>query len=448
MLPGRSGRADSELGAGEGKVKQRDVAAKSIRPSWALALLLGINLFNYIDRQILAAVEPMIRDTFFAPGDPQAQARTGLLATAFLISYMLLAPVFGWLADRMSRWTLVGISVILWSLASGASGLAAGFGILLMTRLFVGVGEAGYGPSAPTLIADLFPVERRGRMLSIFYLAIPVGSALGYVIGGKIAAVYGWRAAFYAVVPPGLLLGGLALFVRDSRPARAASSGRRFDAAVIRRLFSIRSYAINTAAMTAMTFAIGGMSFWIPGYIYNRLNEGKGPDPELLAHVNFKFGIIVVIAGLTATLAGGWISDKLRPRFPGAYFLTSGIAMLIAFPFTIAFLKAPFPLAWYFIFGAVFFIFLNTGPANAALANVTPPQIRGTAFALNILAIHLLGDAISPPLIGWIAGYSSMNSGFLAVSGMVLVSGIFWLIGARYLGKDTDAVTEAEEATL
>src|SRR4051794_19417813 len=140
----------------------------------ALVLLLAINLFNYIDRFVLAAVEPKIARTFFGESsDAETLAKTGSLATAFIITYMLTAPVFGWLADRASRWLLVGLSVPVWSFATGASGLAHTFTALLITRCFVGIGEAGYGPAAPTLISDMYPVARRGAVLSWFYMAIP-----------------------------------------------------------------------------------------------------------------------------------------------------------------------------------------------------------------------------------------------------------------------------------
>src|SRR5216110_1433060 len=172
----------------------------------ALFLLLAINLFNYIDRQILAALEPDIRATFFATGDVNAMTKTGLLGDAFFVTYMISAPILGLLADRFSRWIIVGSAVILWSLASGGSGLAATFAILFATRICVGIGEGGYGPAAPTILSDLFPIEKRGRVMAIFYAAIPVGSALGYVIGGLIGAHLGWRWAFYLVTPPGLLL--------------------------------------------------------------------------------------------------------------------------------------------------------------------------------------------------------------------------------------------------
>src|SRR5947199_423622 len=196
----------------------------------ALFLLLAINLFNYIDRQVLAALEPDIRASFFAVSDVNAITKTGLLGDAFFVTYMISAPILGLLADRISRWLIVGSAVILWSLASGGSGLAATFTILFATRICVGIGEGGYGPAAPTIISDLFPIQTRGRMMAVFYTAIPVGSALGYVIGGLIGAHLGWRWAFYLVAPPGLLLGLLCFFQRDPRLAGhhlALSSPRR-----------------------------------------------------------------------------------------------------------------------------------------------------------------------------------------------------------------------------
>jgi MFS transporter, Spinster family, sphingosine-1-phosphate transporter len=426
------------------------ISKPSPRPALALALLLAINLFNYIDRQVLAAVERPIREAFFAPDDPNAKAMTGWLATAFLLTYMTAAPIFGRLADKWSRWALVGFSVALWSLASGGSGLAASFGVLLVTRMLVGIGEAGYGPAAPTIIADLYPVEKRARMLSFFYLAIPVGSALGYVLGGLVNAHYGWRAAFYAVVPPGLVLAALCLFMRDPRgkviaaplpgPQPGFRERMRSALADYRALFRIRSYVLNTAGMTAMTFAIGGIAFWMPTYIVEDRSGDFPPNPHLHGEVTTFFGAITVVAGLLATLAGGWAGDRVRKRFPSSYFLVSGVAILFAFPATIAMLYVPFPGAWVLVFIAVFFLFFNTGPTNAALANVSPSRVRASAFALNIFIIHALGDAISPPLIGWIAGRWNMNVAFLLVSVMMLVASVCWLWGTRYLARDTAAV--------
>ncbi|HJW38887.1 MAG TPA: MFS transporter [Candidatus Udaeobacter sp.] len=403
----------------------------------ALFLLLAINLFNYIDRQILAALEPDIRASFFPAGDVNAMTKTGLLADAFFVTYMISAPVLGLLADRFSRWIIVGSAVILWSLASGASGLAATFAILFATRICVGIGEGGYGPAAPTILADLFPIETRGRMMAIFYAAIPVGSALGYVIGGLVGAHFGWRWAFYLVTPPGLLLGLLCFWQRDPRVAAhhpEQESPRRSITDYL-RLFRTRSYLINCVAQTLMTFVTGGLGFWAAAYLRYR---NQSPDVGMTI-----FGLITVVAGLVSTLLGGVIADKLRSRFAGSYFWVSGIGMLIACPFFIATLYIPFPAAWITMFLAIFFLFVNTGPSNTALANVSLPSVRATAFAVNIFFVHALGDVQAFWLLGYIGGHANMHMAFLFVSGIIFLSGLAWLIGVKYLPADTAAVETA-----
>jgi MFS family permease len=400
----------------------------------ALFLLLAINLFNYIDRQVLAALEPDIRASFFAADDLNAMTKTGLLGDAFFVTYMISAPILGLLADRFSRWIIIGSAVILWSLASGGSGLAATFGILFATRVCVGIGEGGYGPAAPTILSDLFPIETRGRVMAIFCAAIPVGSALGYVIGGLIGAQLGWRWAFYLVAPPGLLLGLLCFWQRDPRVAadhlvQKVSRRRLRD---YLNLFRTRSYLINCVAQTLMTFVTGGLGFWAPAYLRFR---NQSPDVGMTI-----FGLITVVAGLVSTLLGGVVADKLRPRFAGSYFWVSGIGMLIACPFFIATLYIPFPAAWITMFIAIFFLFLNTGPSNTALANVSLPAVRATAFAANIFVIHAFGDVQAFWLLGYIGGHTNMHMAFLFVSGIILLSGVAWLIGVKYLPADTAAV--------
>ncbi len=419
----------------------------------ALILLLIINLFNYIDRQVLAAVEPEIRRALL-PGDTNAEAKTGWLSSAFLISYMVLAPLFGWMAERYRRWQIVAWAVAAWSLASGLSGLASTFLLLLLTRCLVGVGEAAYGPVAPTVISDLYPVKVRGKVLAWFYLAIPVGSALGYALGGQVTESdwllrlgvephERWRWAFYLVVPPGLLLGLWAWLMREpprgladavvepspgQRPRRSLWSDYRI-------LLRTPSYVLNTAGMTAMTFALGGLAFWMAEYLkVHEVKDFAGISPKTF------FGVLLAVAGLTATLAGGIAGDRLRARFPGSYFLVSGVAMLAGFVLVVVFLHVNFPAAWFVIFLAVFCLFFNTGPTNTILANVTHPSIRATGFAVNIFVIHLLGDVISPPIIGTIEVFrrDKLYTGFLAVSAMILVSGLFWLWGSRYLQRDTE----------
>jgi MFS family permease len=398
----------------------------------ALVLLLGINLFNYIDRQILAAVEPEIRAAFFSVTDVNAMAKTGALGMVFLITYMLTAPALGWLADRFSRWAIIGTCVIFWSLATGASGLAATFTILVLTRVLVGVGEGGYGPTSPTILADLYPLAQRARIMAFFCAAIPVGSALGYVLGGWISPHFGWRWAFYVVTIPGLLLGALCFSQRDPRGLGSGQKVRqRANREDYKRLIRTRSYGFNMIAQTAMTFAVGGIGFWIAEYLISR---GQPPQARII------FGGIIVLAGLVSTLFGGALADRLRPRYPGSDFLVSGIGMILACPLFVAMLFTPFPFAWGLMFAAVFLLFLNTGPSNAALANVSFPNMRERAFALNILIIHLFGDVAAYPTIGYIGGHANMTIAFLVVSIVILASGVFWLVGMKYLAADTAVV--------
>jgi MFS family permease len=356
--------------------------------------------------------------------------------------------VFAKLAERRSRWLLIGIGVVLWSLASGASGLAATFLVLLLTRCFVGIGEAAYGPVAPTVIADFYPVQMRGRVLAWFFMAIPVGSALGFVLGEAVAksnlGAWGashlgvqaesWRWAFYLVVIPGLVLGLWAFFMREAPRGRADLPAATVSAPVHWRdylvLLRTPSYVLCTLGMAAMTFAIGGIAFWMPYYLESR--PGAPDKPTAI------FGAIIALSGLTATLLGGMAGDRLRARFPGSYFLVSGIAMLTGFPIFLAVLHTPFPWVWVLIFLTCFCLFFNTGPTNTILANVTHPSIRAAGYALNIFVIHLFGDAASPVIIGLLNGYfGDMNKSFLVVGLTFLVAGVLWLCGVRFLERDT-----------
>ena len=293
-----------------------DLSGPLVGARSTLILLICINLFNYIDRQVLAAVEPDIRRDLLLsndPNDPNAKAKMGLLSTAFLITYMTLSPVFGILAERFSRWWIIGIGVTLWSIASGASGLAhrmfglSAFAILLITRCFVGVGEAAYGPVAPTLLSDFYPPRMRGRILAAFNVALPVGGAMGYAIGGQIASIdpahQSWRWAFYAVVIPGLILGVVAFMRSEPKPGSADVGGpvtRRAKWADYLTILKTPSYLLNTTGMTAMTFAIGGIAWWMPDYLQTR---GVAPVHGIEARTIF--GGVVVLGGLFATIGGG-----------------------------------------------------------------------------------------------------------------------------------------------
>ena len=489
----------------------------------ALVLLLVINLFNYIDRYVLAAVLPLIAldAAMLDPGDPYLQTKLGLLGTAFMVAYLALSPLFAWLASWMNRWALVGGGVLLWSLASGSSGLAPGYTILFLTRCLVGVGEAAYGPVAPSMLSDLYPVRVRGKVMAFFYMAIPVGSALGFVIGGMVAGWFGWRAAFL-VTYSGAFLGLLCFAMREAPRPPLDPNDRASYLRVLKSLLRNRSFVCCCLGMTATTFILGGVAVWVPAYFFQResrflLDESalaalKAPIPDEamttasvaplpdtvvvklvgltgttpLAYHEFRarlterltnaereqygariydramtadslgnqtvttiFGGIVVISGFFATLLGGLFGDWLRNRgVRGAYFHAAGWTTLAAWPFFVGMLYTPLPGGWVLLFVAVFLLFFNTGPANTVLANVTRSRIRATAFAINILVIHLLGDAISPPIIGFLADLSDLHTGFFVASVFILIGGGFWVYGARYLDEDTRIAEQADIAGL
>jgi MFS family permease len=169
---------------------------------------------------------------------------------------------------------------------------------------------------------------------------------------------------------------------------------------------------------------------------------------EMLNDVNTTFGVIVVVAGILSTFAGGWLADKLRTRWSGSYFLISGAAIALAFPCTLLMISLPFPYAWVAVFGAVFFLFFNTGPANTALANVTSSRMRATAFALNIFFIHALGDAISPPLVGYVKRVTNWETAFTLVSLMMVLASVLWFMAAKYLAADSSAAEASDAAAV
>lgn len=402
-----------------------------------LLFLFGINLLNYIDRQIVFAVFPPLKAELAL-----SDAQLGLLASAFMWVYLLTAPLFGLLADRFSRPRLMGIGVGLWSLATAASGSVASYGQLLLGRAAVGLGEASYGSIAPALLSDAFPPARRGFALALFSMAIPAGSALGYLLGGLLGRSFGWRAAFFLVGIPGLCLawwvGRTADPARDGEGKGGGPRRRAPRAAEYRRLLATPSYLLNCLAMTAMTFAVGGLAAWVPTY----LTRVRG---MALDQANLVFGLLTLASGIGGTALGGWLGDRLLPRVPTAYFLVSGVGLLLGAPAAAAvILLRDLPSALVAVFVAELLIFLNTGPLNAVIAGVSPAGVRATAYAGNIFVIHALGDAISPAILGAASDRVGLAAAFWIAPGVLVAAGLFCLWGMRYLAGDM-ARARAEE---
>jgi len=389
---------------------------------YALTVVTLLNFLNYIDRYILAAVLPRVQSEL---GLTSAQA--GLLAPAFLVAYFITSPIFGVLGDRFSRTRLMALGVAAWSLATAATGMMRSFGQMITARSFVGIGEAAYGTISPALLADYFPEAKRGRTFAIFYVAIPVGAAVGYLLGGLIEPALGWRAAFYVVGLPGVLLALLALTVAD--PPRGAmeksvSAVSEPLAATLRGFVRNRAYTGTVLGYTAYTFGLGGLAFWMPSY----LERARGVD---LTRANLLVAAVTVVAGLGGTFIGGYLGDFLSARMKHGQLWLCGLSSLAAIiPTWLALTVSSSPAYVIALFVAEFLLFLSTGPVNVVIVSVVAVGARAMAMAVSIFMIHVLGDAISPPIIGALADRTSLDRAVLIVPGSVALSAAIWMATA------------------
>jgi MFS family permease len=407
-------------------------------PSFSLAVLSFINLFSYLDRYIVSALTESLKHSDLGLSD----ANLGSLMSGFLVVYTLTAPIFGALGDRRSRPRLIAFGVACWSFATALSGFAGSYLALFVARASVGVGEAAYVTIAPTLLSDYFPLNRRGRVMAIFFCAIPVGSALGYVVGGLVDKHFGWRAAFFVAGVPGLLLAALCLMLRDpprgSQDAGAAQAGaahpvtasppgsvHRETWAAYGHLVRNKAYALTIAGYAAYTFALGGLAFWMPAFL-----ERVRGVPRSEATVSF--GAIVVITGLIGTFVGGWIGDYCAKYSRQAYLWLSAVATFIAAPCVwMALTTENHSLYLTWMVAAQLLLFLSTGPINAAIINLVAATERASAIALGVFAIHVLGDVPSPFIIGALSDASSLAQAVKIVPVAVLIGGCVWISAAR-----------------
>ncbi len=388
---------------------------KKLYPRAALVVLTALNLLNYIDRSVLFAVQPLVQGEFHI-----SKTQVGYLTSAFLLFYMIAAPFTGPLADRYSRKLIIIFGAVFWSGLTLLTAVTHTYTELLIRHTLVGIGEATFVTIAPTFVADLFPEERRGRILGIFYLAIPVGTAAGYLLGGKLGPAHGWRFPFYVAAIPGFLLALAMLFIPEPERGRFDSLEETPQRGTIWGLARNPAFWTATLGMAMMTFALGGLQVWMPTF----LSTVRG---YTLQSANEMFGAIIVVDGTIASLAGGWLGDRLLRRSRSAYYSVSAVSMALGVPFMIIALFSNGRLMLPAIWVAAFLLLLNTAPLNAALINSVGAHIRATALAVNIFFIHILGDVPSPTLMGYIADQRSLQLSFIApVIAMVLSSAILF----------------------
>lgn len=411
-----------------------DSPAPRLYPKTTLGLLTGLNLLNYVDRYVLFAVQPLIQAEFH-----RSDAEFGFLTTAFFICYMVSAPVVGVLADRFPRKWIIVAGAIVWSGATLLTAVTFDFRALLLRHTLVGIGEATFVTIAPAYIADLVAESKRGRVLAVFYMAIGVGSAAGYMIGGYFGHLYGWRTPFYIAAVPGFVLAVAMAFMPESQRGANDSLPETRERATLMGLWRNGAFWTATLGMAMITFAMGGLSVWMPTF----LSRVRGIS---LDRANLIFGGITLFNGIVATLIGGWLGDRALRVTSGGYYLISGAAVLVAVPFVTLAIYSTGALLFPAILVGEFFLFLNTGPLNAAVVDSVSAKIRATAIAVNIFVIHLLGDALSPTLIGYISDRSTLQTGFLAAVAAIALGAAILLYGLRYAPRIHIGSSERDKA--
>ena len=392
----------------------------NFHPKTALFLLTALNLLNYADRNVLFAVQPLVQDEFHI-----TTAQVGYLTSAILLCYMVAAPFVGPLADRYSRKLIIVFGAIFWSGLTLLTAVTHNYKELLVRHTLVGIGEATFVTIAPTFVADLFSEQRRGRILGVFYLAIPVGSAAGYLLGGHLAPEHGWRFPFYIAATPGFLIAIAVMFLKEPPRGQFDTLKETRERGTVFGLFRNPAFLTATLGMAAMTFSLGGIQVWMPQFLYTERHY-------TLERANFDFGIIVVIDGVVASLAGGWLGDYLLRRMKSAYYLVSAVTMALGVPFMIVALFVPGRAMIPAIGVAAFFLLFNTSPLNAAVINSAGAHIRATAIAVNIFIIHFLGDVPSPTMMGWVADKHSLQSAFILPVIAMVISAAILFYGMRF----------------
>jgi MFS family permease len=430
---------------------------------WALGLIFAANFLNYMDRQLVSALERPLRRSFGWREDPHpsavhqpsspAPAATeqthpwwsffiprsgyGALWTLFTLGYMLFAGPIGNLADRGHRPRLLAICITVWSVATMASGLAGAVRspmLLYISRFLIGVGEAGCLIIGPALISDLFAAHERGRKLSIFYLGLPLGGTAAFIFAGLLLQPVGWQSLFYLAGAPGFLVAALIWVLPDPPRGGSEAGSHGHSQASLGQYVALLKNRTLLLIIVAQAFAV---IILIPlihfGVAFFEDSRGMGERQARLA-----LGVMALVAGSLGSLVSGRIGDRLARRTAGAYALLAAVGYLAAWPcLLVGFL---FESRWVFLPALTlgcFFIFMCMPAVNTQIANVVSPAQRAMAWALAVFILHLLGDTLSPLVFDQIIAYLRRQDAFLYFSTALILAGVCCLVAARTARADT-----------
>ena len=402
---------------------------RSLSPVALLIILTALNFLNYFDRFILASVAESI-GTEFTLSDTQR----GSLSTAFMLGYFISSPFFGYLGDRMQRKWLISAGIFVWSLATFLTGFGQSYSELIFYRILVGLGEASYATVCPAMIADAFPANKRNKAITFFYVAIPLGAAFGTLFGSWIGEYYGWRKAFILAGLPGLLFAFTLLPFKETRSNNIEEEKPKLKDTF--NLFKLTNYNLAIWGYVAYTFALGAYQYW--GQMFLQRTHNLSPS-----YAGTFLGGTMVITGLIGTFSGGFLASKLQERNKSGYALLCGCSVALAVPCIVIFtlsdslLTAQIALAF-----AMLLLFMPTGPVNTIILEAVPVNLRASAMAISIFAIHAFGDVWSPMLVGKVS--DSMNSirmGLLILPPALLICAGFWLFLAKKMSNKGTSFT-------
>jgi predicted MFS family arabinose efflux permease len=387
--------------------RQEEVGFSSIKyKEWlCVSVLCFINLINYMDRFTIAGVLPDIQ-AHFKIGDDEG----GLLQTAFILSYMIFAPIFGYLGDRYSRKHIMAFGIALWGCTTLLGSYMDDFKWFIVFRAMVGIGEASYSTIAPTLISDMFVHNMRSKMLAFFYFAIPVGSGLGYIVGSETARAMGaWQWSLRVTPILGLIAVILILFIEE--PARGQSEGTIHMESTsyvedVKDIVKNKSFMLSTAGFTCVAFVAGALSWWGPKFMHLGLQLQPGNENIKLSEVSFIFGAMAMCAGLLGVPLGSYLSQRLIKKYKRIDPIICACGLIISAPLiagAMLAITANSTIAYILVFFGQLTLNLNWAIVADILLYVVVPTRRSTAEAFQILISHALGDAGSPYLVGVIS---------------------------------------------
>ena len=402
---------------------------------FALGVIVAANFLSYLDRTLVSALEAPLKEDFRL-----SSGQFGFLWTLFTIGYMVCAIPIGYLADRYHRPRILIGCILVWSVATIGSGVAQTTHVLYGCRILIGVGEAGCLIIGQALIADYFRKEVRGRALSVFHLAVPLGGTAAFILAGMLGEM-GWRELFYFAGAPGFLVAALMLLLID--PPRGGEEVHRPAQGGIKgylQLFRTPTLMLVIFGQAfAMLFLVCLIHFGTDFFV-----RVRGMDAQ---EAQISLGVMALVSGLLGSAVGGYLGDRLAKKRRGAYALLAGISYLLAMPL----LLAGFRIETKALFlpcltAGSFFLFLCMPAVNAQIANVTHPDQRAKAWALAVFILHLFGDTFNPPLFGAVSDLHGRLNAFTWFSFSLILAGASCLLASRFAGRDVDRVRALESA--